>query len=73
MSIRDVIRRLCFDTDTISLQMFGGIGWIRLESHKNWQNSITIYKYVLGNTARHLGMNHKTVKIRRQHVRIMYE
>ena len=64
MSICYVIRFHGNDTDTIALRMFGGIGWIRLESHEYWQDPITIYsyKYVLGNTARKLGMNYETVK-----------
>ena len=28
----------------------------RLESHEYWQDSITIYKNILGNSARKLGM-----------------
>ena len=61
VSIRDVLR-FCNEKDTIVLRMFGGIGWIRLESHECWQDSITIYKNILGNTARRLGINYELVK-----------
>ena len=61
MSIRDVLR-FCNNTDTKVLRMFGAIGWIRLESQEHWQDSITIYKSVLENTARKLGMNYELVK-----------
>ena len=61
MSICNTIR-FCYDTDTIVLRMFSGIGWIQLESHIYWQDSITIYKYVFGNTAQKLGINYVTLK-----------
>ena len=54
VSIRDFLR-FSNDTDTIVLRMFDGIGWNRLESHEYWLDSITIYKNILGNTARRLG------------------
>ena len=55
MSICDV-SRFCNDRDTIVLRMFSAIGWIWLESHEYWQDSITIYKNILENTAQKLGM-----------------
>ena len=73
MSIRGVLR-FCNDTDTVVLRMFGGIGLIRLESHEYLQDSITIYKSILGNTAQRLGMNYElvknTLKAYTNHVRI---
>ena len=48
-------------TTQIVLRMFSRIGWIRLESHEYWQDSI-IYNNIFGNTARKLGMNYELVK-----------
>ena len=61
VSIRDALQ-FCNNRDTIVLRMFGGIGWIRHESHEYWQDSITIHKSIQGNTARKLGMNYDSVK-----------
>ena len=61
MSICDVIR-FCYDTDAIALRMFGSIGWIALESHEYVKIPLRFYKYVLGNSARKLGMNYETIK-----------
>ena len=58
-------------TQTVALQMFSRIGWIRLESHKYWQDSNTIYQNVLGNTAQKLGMNYKSVKNTPKALRIL--
>ena len=57
------VKQFCYYTDTIALQMFGGISWIQLESQEYWQDFILIYKVdLLGNTAQKLRMNYEAVK-----------
>ena len=65
MSIRDVLR-LCYDTDTTELRMFGGIGWIRL----------VLYEYVqiqLRYTKMYREIRHESVKKTPKPLRIIYE
>ena len=65
MSFRDV-QRICYDTDTTELRMFGGFSWIRLGLNEYG-------KIQLRYTKLYWEMWHKSVENTQKRLRIIYE